>query len=91
MANHKSALKSYRQSLKNRARNRAHRTRLRSQVKTIRKALTDGDVETAKSLLPGTLSLIDHTAKLGAIHGNVASRTKSRLARAVNKLAAGAA
>jgi len=71
-------------------RNRAQRTRLRSQVKRIRKALSDGDAEAARGLLTATLSLIDHTAKLGALHDNAAARTKSRLTRAVNKLAAGA-
>ena len=87
MANHKSAVKKFRQDLQRRARNRMHRTRLRSQVKKIRKAVEDGDAETARSLLPGTLSLIDHSAKLGVVHDNAAARTKSRITRAVNKLA----
>jgi small subunit ribosomal protein S20 len=90
MATHKSAVKRHRQEEQRRMRNRAHRTRLRSQVKRIRKALSEGDVEAARSLLPATLSLIDHTAKLGAVHDNSAARTKSRLTRAVNRLAAGA-
>ena len=87
MANHKSALKKIRQDRERRATNRMHRTRLRSQVKKIRKAVSDGDAETARALLPGTLSLIDHSAKLGVVHDNAAARTKSRITRAVNKLA----
>ena len=86
MANHKSAVKKIRQDIQRRATNRMHRTRLRSQVKKIRKALEDGDAETARGLLPGTLSLIDHSAKLGVVQDNAAARTKSRITRAVNKL-----
>ena len=84
MANHRSALKQHRQSLKRRTRNRASRSRMRSAVKHLRQLIvSDGDA--ARSALPTTLGLIDHTAKLGAIHDNAAARTKSRLTRAVNK------
>jgi len=86
MATHKSAVKTHRQELGRRARNRHHRTRLRTEVKRIRLALETGDAEAAQGLLRGTLSLIDHTVKLGAIHHNSAARAKSRLTRAVNKL-----
>ena len=40
-----------------------------------------------RELLPGTLSLIDVTARKGAIHANAAARRKSRLARLVNRRA----
>ena len=49
----------------------------------------DGDVEKAKTLLPGTLALVDRTAKLDAIHASAADRTKSRLTRAFNRLGEG--
>lgn len=88
MANHKSALKQHRQSLLRRDRNRNHRARMRTAIKRLHQALAAGDAETAKSLLCPTLSLVDRTAKLGAIHGNVASRTKSRLTRRTTKLGA---
>ena len=91
MATHKSAIKRHRQEENRRMRNRHHRSKLRSQVKRIRKALQDGDTETAQSLLPSTLSLFDRSAKLGVIHDNAAARSKSRLTRAVNKLVSGAA
>lgn len=89
MATHKSALKEHRQSLLRRERNRKHRARARTAVKRCRAAIAAGDREQASRLLPGTLSLLDRTAKLGAVHDNAAARTKSRLARAVNRLAAG--
>jgi small subunit ribosomal protein S20 len=85
MGNHKSALKQHRQDERRRVQNRHSRSRLRTAVKKLRKALAQGDVATAKSLLAPTLALVDRTAKLGAIHGNTADRTKSRLTRAVNR------
>jgi len=86
MANHKSALKEHRQSLVRRERNRNHRSRMRTAVKKCRMAIVSGDVELARSLLPSTLSLLDHTAKLDAMHDHAAARTKSRLTRAVNRM-----
>lgn len=85
MATHKSALKAHRQNVKRRLRNRHHRSRLRSVVKRMRSLLAQGEVEQAREMLPGTLSLIDRTAKLNAIHVKSASRAKSRLTRAVNR------
>jgi small subunit ribosomal protein S20 len=87
MATHKSAIKRHRQSLERRLRNRRHRSRLRGRVKAIRKAIAAGDVETAREMLPATLALVDHTAKLGVIHDNAAARTKSRISRAIQRAA----
>ena len=84
MANHKSAVKDYRQSLRRRTRNRSNRSRMRSAIKQFRALVAAGDLEGAKSALPATLSLIDRTARLGSIHDNAADRTKSRLTRALN-------
>ena len=86
MAVHKSALKQHRQSEKRRQRHRGHRSRMRTAVKRLRTAVQAGDAEAARELLSPTHALIDHSAKLGAIHDSVAARTKSRLARAVAKL-----
>ena len=54
----------------------------------LRQALETGDAASAQKLLPTTLGAVDHAAKLGAIHVKAASRTKSRLTRALNKLGA---
>ena len=86
MANHKSAIKEHRQSLKRRTRNRNHRARMRTALKQVRTAIDGGDAETGRKLLPATVALVDRTAKLGAIHARAASRTTSRLTRALNKL-----
>ncbi len=86
MASHKSALKKHRQDEGRRARNRVKRSRMRSQVKKLRAAIDRGDETEARDLLVPTLSIVDRSAKLGVIHGNVADRTKSRLQRAVDRM-----
>lgn len=86
MASHASAIKKNKQDLKRRLRNRSHATRLRNQIKKFRLAVDSGDAAAATGMLAETLSLVDRTAKHGVIHGNTASRTKSRLTRAVAKI-----
>jgi len=88
MANHKSAVKAHKQSLARRERNRFKRARLRTAIKQLRAAVEAGDLEKARGLLPSTVSLLDRTAKIRAIHPEAASRTKSRLNRLVNRSAA---
>ena len=80
MASHASALKAHRQSLKNRARNRQFRARLRGALKSIRTAIDGNDLTAARNALKQTISLIDKMATKGIIHRNAAGRYKSRLA-----------
>ena len=86
MANTKSAEKRNRQNVKERERNRAHRSKLRTAVKKLRTAVASGDADQARELLPATLSIVDATAQKKIIHSNTASRTKSRLTKAVTGL-----
>ncbi len=88
MAHHASAEKQMRQSVKRRARNRKNLSLLKTRVKLLRAAITTGDVEAAKKLLPQTVGEIDKAAKKGVIHDNAAARHKSRLTRKVNALPA---
>lgn len=88
MANIKSAEKRIRQDVKRRERNRKYRSRMRTAMKKLRAAIDSGDAEAAQEQLKPTLSLIDSTARKGIIHGNTAARYKSRLTKAVQKLAA---
>ena len=90
MATHKSALKKHRQSVAQRDRNRNHRSRLRTEVKKYRKAIADGEIDLAKGMLPGLLSLVDRTVKHNALHANTGSRHKSRLTKALARQSAGA-
>ena len=87
MANNPSAIKRNRQTVVRRLRNRSQKSRMRTSIKALREAIDTGDSATARQLLPGTLQLVDATAQKGAIHRNAAARTKSRLQRAVAKLA----
>lgn len=86
MANSPSARKRVWQAEQRRLHNRAYRSRMRTAVKRLRAVIASGDETQARELLPGTLSVVDATASKGAIHGNAASRTKSRLTQAVQKL-----
>lgn len=90
MANHKSAIKRYKQNDKRRALNRDHRSRMRTFVKKFRTALETGDVEVARTALADSLKVIEQTKSRGVIHGNTASRLVSRLTLSFNKLNAAA-
>jgi small subunit ribosomal protein S20 len=79
VAQHESALKAHRQSVKNREHNRQFRSRLRGALKAIRTAIDGNDLTTAKQALRETISLIDKMAGKGIIHRNAAGRYKSRL------------
>lgn len=86
MANSKSAEKRYRQADQRRSRNRMYRTRLRTQIKALRRATQNGDSALVGSLLPQTIREIDRLAGKGVLHLNAAARTKSRLVRAAQNL-----
>ncbi len=81
MAHSLSASKRVRQNEKQRIRNRADRTRLRTQIKKFRQAIDAKNADEAQKLLPGTISLIDVMVKKGVLHQNTGSRYKSRLTR----------
>jgi small subunit ribosomal protein S20 len=87
MANHPSALKRHRQSLKLKALNQSNRHKLKTQMKKLRAAIETGKPEEAKTILPGTFSLIDKSVQKGVIKKNTARRYKSRLTKSVNALA----
>jgi small subunit ribosomal protein S20 len=75
----KSALKAHRQNIKRREHNRELRSKLRTGLKGIRKALDANDIDGAKQELTATQSLVDKMASKGMIHRNTAARYKSRL------------
>lgn len=80
MANHFSALKRARQTDKKTAVNRANSSRLRTQLRKLRTAITSGDQAQSQATFRETVSLIDQSVKKGVIHKNTGSRYKSRLA-----------
>ncbi|MDE6734008.1 MAG: 30S ribosomal protein S20 [Desulfovibrio sp.] len=88
MANHKSAIKRHKQSLKRAARNRAQRTRVKNAVKDVRAAIQGNDKSLAQKQLSEASSVLAKAAGKGAVHWKKAARKISRLAKAVNALEA---
>ena len=88
MANHKSAIKRHKQSIKRNARNRAARTRAKNVVKEARLAVQGKDKEQATEALRLAPSSLSKVAGKGVIHWKKAARKISRLAKAVNAMEA---
>lgn len=88
MANIKSSEKRARQNEKRQIHNRWYRSRCRTFVKRAREQMAEGDVNKAEESIKFAGRALDMAAQKGIIHKNAAARTKSRLARAFNKLKA---
>jgi small subunit ribosomal protein S20 len=86
MANHKSAEKRVRQTAKRNEINRSNRSRVRTQIKKLRAAVTAGDKTQSGGLLAPTVSIIDKMVNKGLIHKNTAARYKSRLTKHVAEI-----
>jgi small subunit ribosomal protein S20 len=79
MANTVSSLKRIRVAERRTAINRLRKTRLRHQIRAMRRLLDKKDAEGAGKVVPATFSLVDRAAKWGIIKENTAARYKSRL------------
>jgi small subunit ribosomal protein S20 len=86
VANHKSAIKRHKQSVRRNARNRAARTRVKNAVKNARAAIQGKDREQARQALTDATSVLGKVAGKGIIHWKKAARKISRLARSVNSM-----
>ncbi|MGB5193758.1 MAG: 30S ribosomal protein S20 [Polyangiales bacterium] len=86
MANHASAKKRARQTIKRTARNRNIRTNVRTCVKRVRTAVESGDAGAAKKALIEAISRIDGAVSKGIYHRKTGSRYISRLTHQVNAL-----
>lgn len=84
MANHKSAEKRIRANEKKRVRNRYQAKTTRTSVKKLTATTNKND---AQALLKEVSGMIDKLAKNNIIHWKKAANQKSKLAKAVNKLA----
>lgn len=87
MANSAQARKRARQAVKARAHNASLRSRLRTAIKAVRKAVSNGDKATAQEVYRSSTSVIDNIADKKIIHKNKAARHKSRLSAAVKAMA----
>jgi small subunit ribosomal protein S20 len=86
VANHPSAMKRMRQNEKRRARNRAVRSRVKTEIKKVLKAVEENNAEEANAALRSATSILGKSASKGVYHRNNASRKIARLARKVNAL-----
>jgi len=91
MANHASALKAHRQSLRRKERNRGNRSLLRTALKKFSDRLQTGQIEELKAALPTLYATIDKAVQKKALSKNAASRQKSLLTRHLNKALSGSA
>ncbi len=81
-----SGRKRARQDVKLNAANTAQRSKFRTVVKNVQKAVASGDKAKALELFKSAQSVIDSVADKGLFHKNKAARHKSRLAAKVKAL-----
>jgi small subunit ribosomal protein S20 len=84
MANHKSSVKRIRSNNAKKLTNRYQAKSTRTALKSIR---SEKDKTKAKAALPKVTAMLDKLAKKNVIHKNKAANLKSKLAKAVAKLA----
>ena len=83
-----SGLKRVRQDLKLNAANTALRSRFRTVIKNVQKAVVAGDKGKAAELYKTAQPVIDSVADKGLFHKNKAARHKSRLSAKIKSLGA---
>ena len=88
MANTISAIKRNRQEQRRTAVNKVQKSRLRHQVRTLRRLLEEKNSAGAQAEIPKTFSIIDRAARWGIIKANTAARYKSRLSGHLKSLTA---
>jgi len=87
VANNASAKKRIRQAEKNRARNVALRSRVRTFIKKTLKAIRSGDKAAAQAAYKEAQPVIDSMVNKGILHKNTAARAKSRLNSSIKAMA----
>ena len=86
MPNIKQAKKRVRQAEASRMLNKHHRSSMRTAVKKVEAAITEGDKEKASDAFKGAVSELDSMVSKGILHKNNAARKKSRLNKQVHAL-----
>ncbi|MCK5688651.1 30S ribosomal protein S20 [Myxococcota bacterium] len=85
MANHKSAMKRARQTIKRTIRNTAIRSRISTVSRTLREAITAGDADKIKEALNAATREIRKAVTKGVLKKETGSRRVSRMVLAANK------
>ncbi len=87
MPNTSSAKKAMRQSRRRNTINTRTKSKFKSAVKNTRALIAEGNSKESAESLKKAMSAIDKAVKKNVLHKNTASRKKSRLAKAIAKLA----
>ncbi len=86
MANHRSAKKRIRQTIRRTAVNRNRISRIRTFVKSVEQAIESGDKEAAATAFRAAQPEIHRGVTKGVLHRNTAARRLSRLSRRISAL-----
>ncbi len=86
MANHKSAEKRARQSVRRKNVNNKRKNRVKTIEKKLVSAIGAKNIEAAKELYKAFTSFVDRAAKTRVVSKNHANRKKSRLAARISQL-----
>lgn len=86
MANTAQAKKRAKQSVIRRERNFSLRSKMRTAIKSVRKAIESGDKDLAETVFRKSISIVDSIADRRIIHKNKAARHKSRLASSIKAM-----
>ena len=88
MAHSLSAKKRARQNIARRNINRARKSRVKTQIKRFKEALTAGDLQKATEQFRLVVKRLDQISATSTMHKKTAARKKSRLAKRLNALKA---
>ena len=86
MANIKSAKKRVEVAAIRTERNKAIRSKVKTYIKKVEKAVAEGNKEEATAVLPETIKQIEMAASKGIYHDNNAARKVARVTKLVNSL-----
>jgi small subunit ribosomal protein S20 len=87
MANHPSAEKRHRQTLRRTAVNRARVSRIRTFIKKVETAIASGDKEAARAAFAAAAPEMQRGVTKGVSHKNTVARKLSRLSASIKGLA----
>ncbi len=86
MPNTRTAKKAMRQTARRTLINKARKSRVRTFIRKVEKAIADGDAATAKEMLRIAQPEIMRGAQKGVLHKNAAARKVSRLSKRIKAL-----
>jgi small subunit ribosomal protein S20 len=77
-----------RQNEKDRARNRARKSAVKTETRKLLDAMSAGNADVARKAFTAVTKKLDQVAAKGTLHKNTVARRKSRLAKRLNAMAA---